>query len=173
MDTDSENVHVRRQVVNLARNWPVLQCEPQFSCSLRTTESPKLKRLMTASRWYQSWWAKTISSFGLDPAHHFRRAAPTAASTDANDGTRLLEDPSCELMWTSVTRRHQRIGPTGAGLIRPRDLVPSHSRRRADRCWPSAGLRGGQRRSHRMFSGLRVVACHCGGTEDWGSLSRL
>ena len=32
-------------------------------------------RLMTASRWYQSWWAKTISSFGLDPAHHFLRGA--------------------------------------------------------------------------------------------------
>ena len=30
------------------------------------------------------------------------------------------------------------------GLIRPRDLVPSPSRRRAARCWPSAGLRGGQ-----------------------------
>ena len=52
---------------------------------------------MTASRWYQSWWAwwaKTISSSGLDPAHHLRRAAPTAASTDANEDTRFLEEPS-------------------------------------------------------------------------------
>ena len=31
------------------------------------------------------------------------------------------------------------------GLIRPWDLVLSLSRRRADRCWPLAGLRGGQR----------------------------
>ena len=41
------------------------------------------------------------------------------------------------------------------------------------RCWPSAGLRGSQRRCHRVFTGLRVVACRCGCTEGWGSLSRL
>ena len=52
----------------------------------------------------------------------------------------------------SETRRHQEDKPlTGAvenmrrlGLIRPRDCVPSPPRRRAARCWPSAGLRGGQ-----------------------------
>ena len=43
------------------------------------------------------------------------------------------------------------------GLIRPRDLVPSHSCRKADRCWPSPGLCRCQRRCHRKFSGLRVV----------------
>ena len=37
----------------------------------------------------------------------------------------------------------------------------------------SAGLRGGQRRCRRKFSELWLVACHCGGTEDQGSLSRL
>ena len=58
-------------------------------------------------------------------------------------------------------------------LIRPRDPVPSHSRWRADRCWPSAGLRGGQLKRHRMFSRPNVVACHYGRTEDWSSLSRL
>ena len=50
------------------------------------------------------------------------------------------------------TRTHQEDNPlTGAvenmrrlGLIRPRDLVPSPSLRRAARCWPSAGLRGSQ-----------------------------
>ena len=52
------------------------------------------------------------------------------------------------------TRRHQEDKRlTGAvenmrrlGLIRPRDLlgIPSPSLRRAARCWPSAGLRGGQ-----------------------------
>ena len=51
------------------------------------------------------------------------------------------------------------------GLIRPRNLVPSPSRRRVARCWPSVGLRGGQRRCHRMSSGLRVVACHSRGTD--------
>ena len=58
-----------------------------------------------------------------------------------------------ELMWTSVKRVGTRgiRRPAGAvenmrrlGLIRPRDLVPSPSLRRAARCWPSAGLRGGQ-----------------------------
>ena len=57
-----------------------------------------------------------------------------------------------ELRWTSVSRWHQRIRPPlvlqrtcdNWGLIRPRDFVLSHSRRRATRCWPSAGLRGGQ-----------------------------
>ena len=55
----------------------------------------------------------------------------------------------------SETRRHQEDKPlTGAveymrrlGMIRPRDTllgVPSPSLRRAARCWPSAGLRGGQ-----------------------------
>ena len=58
-----------------------------------------------------------------------------------------------ELMWTPMSRVGTRgIRPlTGAvenvrrlGLIRPRDCVPSPSHRRAARCWPSAGLRGGQ-----------------------------
>ena len=42
----------------------------------------------------------------------------------------------------------------------------SPSRRRADRCWPSAGLRGDQVAvsSHVLW----IVACHCGGTEDRG-----
>ena len=101
---------------------------------------------MTTSRWYQSWRAKTISSFGLDPAHHLRRTAPTAASTDANEGTWFLEELGCELMWTSVTRVGTRgQDPTGAAenmrrlaLIRPR--------------------------------GPRSVTLS---SEDWGSLSRL
>ena len=52
----------------------------------------------------------------------------------------------------SETRRHQEDKPlTGAvenvrrlGLIRPRDLCPVTLSQRAARCWPSAGLRGGQ-----------------------------
>ena len=52
----------------------------------------------------------------------------------------------------SETRGHQEDKPlTGAvenmrrlGLIRPRDCVPSPSLRGPPRCWPSAGLRGGQ-----------------------------
>ena len=58
-----------------------------------------------------------------------------------------------ELMWTPMSRVGTRgiRSQAGAvenmrplGLIRPRDLVPSPSRRRAARCWPSVGLRGGQ-----------------------------
>ena len=77
-------------------------------------------------------------------------------------------------MDSDVTRRHQEDKPlTGAvenmrrlGLLRPRDLVPSPSLRRAARCWPSAGLRGDQWGCRRMFSGLWVAACHCGCTGD-------
>ena len=57
-------------------------------------------------------------------------------------------------LWSSETRRHQEDKPlTGAvenmrrlGLIRPWDpsWCPVTLSRRAARCWPSAGLRGGQ-----------------------------
>ena len=73
------------------------------------------------------------------------------------------------------TRRHHWIRPrwcrrehatTGADQTPgPRPVTLS---RRAARCWPSAGLRGGQRRCRCMFSGLRLVSCNCG-----RSLSRL
>ena len=56
-------------------------------------------------------------------------------------------------MDSGETRGHQRDKtPSGAvenvrrlGLFTPRDRVPSPSRRKAARCWPPAGLRGGQR----------------------------
>ena len=89
----------------------------------------------------------------------------------------LAYDTGGELMRTSVT--HQRTGlrwcrgehaTTGADQTPgPRPVTLS---RRAARCWPSAGLRGQQRECRRMFSGLWVVACHCGCTQGRGSLSR-
>ena len=77
-----------------------------------------------------------------------------------------------ELMWTSVKRVGTRgiRRPAGAvenvrrlGLIRPRDLVPSPSLGGP----PAAGRQrvfvGASSLCRRMFSGLSVVACHCGG----------
>ena len=58
-----------------------------------------------------------------------------------------------ELMWTPMSRVGTRgiRRPAGAvenmrrlWLFRPQDFVPSPSHRRAARCWPSAGLPGGQ-----------------------------
>ena len=80
----------------------------------------------------------------------------------------------------SETRRHQEGKPlTGAvenmrrlGLIRPRDCVPSPSLRGP----PAAGRQrvfvGANSLCRRTFSGLSVVACHCG-VQRTGTCSRL
>ena len=88
-----------------------------------------------------------------------------------------------ELMWTGETRRHQEDKRlTGAvenmrrlGLIRPRDpsWCPVTLSRRAARCWPSAGLRGGQLAvsSHVLWivGGRLAIA----GAQVTGACSRL
>ena len=86
--------------------------------------------------------------------------------------------------WADVdfgdTRWHQRIRPrwccrehatTGTDQTRgPRPVTLSSQSRPL---LAVSGSLSGQRRCRRKVSGLCVVACHCGCTEDWGSLSRL